>query len=196
LEIPAYVSHLQYPDDTLFVGEDCVENLWSMKAILRWFELISGVKVNFFKSKLFGIYLEDGFLDLAASTFLKCRIGKLPFIYLGLLVGENPRLESTSKPVIDVVKNRLSSWINRYVSLGGRVVLINSVLSEIPTFYLSFLKMPTRVWIILLAIQMNFLWGGTLGKSKISWVKWENVCRSKKQGGLGVKDLRIMNISL
>jgi hypothetical protein len=35
------VSHLQYADDTLFIGEACVENLWAMKAILRWFELIS-----------------------------------------------------------------------------------------------------------------------------------------------------------
>ncbi|PNX93719.1 ribonuclease H [Trifolium pratense] len=77
------LSHLQYADDTLFIGEACVKNLWCMKAILRWFELISGLKVNFHKSKLFGINLEDGFLDLAAS-FLKCRIGNFPFIYLDL----------------------------------------------------------------------------------------------------------------
>ncbi|MCH95804.1 RNA-directed DNA polymerase (Reverse transcriptase) [Trifolium medium] len=106
------VSHLQYVDDTLFIGEACVENLWCMKAILRWFELISGLKVNFYKSKLFGINLEDGFLDLAAS-FLKCKIGIFPFIYLGLPVGANPRRQSTWKPVIEVVKNRLSSWRNR-----------------------------------------------------------------------------------
>jgi hypothetical protein len=41
------VSLLQYADDTLFIGEACVENLWSMKAILKWFELVSGLKVNF-----------------------------------------------------------------------------------------------------------------------------------------------------
>ncbi|MCI21135.1 LINE-1 reverse transcriptase like, partial [Trifolium medium] len=35
------VSLLQYADDTLFIGEARVENLWAMKAILRWFELIS-----------------------------------------------------------------------------------------------------------------------------------------------------------
>ncbi|MCI39933.1 LINE-1 reverse transcriptase like, partial [Trifolium medium] len=52
------VSHLQYADDTLFIGETCVENLWCMKAILRWFELISGLKVKFHKSKLYGINLE------------------------------------------------------------------------------------------------------------------------------------------
>lgn len=29
------ISHLQYADDTIFIGETCVDNLWSMKAILR-----------------------------------------------------------------------------------------------------------------------------------------------------------------
>lgn len=29
---------------------------------------------------------------------------------------------------------------NKYVSLGGRIVLLNSVLNAMPIFYLSFLK--------------------------------------------------------
>lgn len=36
--------------------------------------------------------------------------------------------------------------------------------------------------------------GGT--KKKYHLVKWENICKSKKKGGLGIKDLRRMNISL
>jgi hypothetical protein len=73
-------------------------------------------------------------------------VGKFPFIYLGLPVGANPRKESTWEPVIEVLQRRLHSWQNRFVSLGGRVILINSVLAAIPLFYLSFLKMPTKVW--------------------------------------------------
>jgi hypothetical protein len=41
------ISHLQYADDTLCIGEASVENLWTMKAILRGFELASGLKVIF-----------------------------------------------------------------------------------------------------------------------------------------------------
>jgi hypothetical protein len=47
-ELP--VSHLQYADDTVFIGKATVENLWTMKAVLRGFELVSGLKVNFWKS--------------------------------------------------------------------------------------------------------------------------------------------------
>ncbi|GAU51438.1 hypothetical protein TSUD_413380, partial [Trifolium subterraneum] len=164
------VSHLQYADDTLFIGEACVENLWTMKAILRWFELISGLKVNFFKSRLFGVNVENAFMDQAAS-FLHCKKGDFPFIYLGLPVGANPRRASTWDPVVKAIERRLMSWKNKYVSLGGRVVLINSVLAAIPIFYLSFLKLPNCVWKSIVKIQRNFLWGGVVGgSSKIPWL--------------------------
>jgi hypothetical protein len=122
------ISHLQYADDTIFIGEECVENLWCLKAVLRWFELMSGLKVNFEKSRLFCVNLDGPFLTEAAK-FLNCKIGSIPFIYLGLPIGANPRKEATWKPVIEVLHKRLNSWHNKYVSLGGSLVLINSVLA-------------------------------------------------------------------
>jgi hypothetical protein len=103
---------------------------------------------------------------------------------------------STWNPVLELIQRRLASWKNKYVSLGGRVVLLNSVLAAIPIFYLSVFKMPVGVWKKLVRLQRRFLWGGSAGASKICWVSWNDVCRPKKEGGLGVKDLRIMNISL
>jgi hypothetical protein len=123
-------------------------------------------------------------------------VGKFPFIYLGLPVGANPRKESTWEPVIEVLQRRLHSWQNRFVSLGGRLILINSVLAAIPLFYLSYLKMPTKVWRKIVMIQRKFLWGGSSNKAKLAWVKWVDVCRSKEDGGLGIRNLRLVNISL
>jgi hypothetical protein len=70
------------------------------------------------------------------------------------------------------------------------------VLAAIPLFYLSFLKIPIKVWKKIVSIQRNFLWGGSSNKVKVAWVKWSDVCRPKEEGGLGVRDLRLMNISL
>lgn len=41
------VSHLQYADDTVFVSSGKESNSWAMKWILRNFEILSGLKVNF-----------------------------------------------------------------------------------------------------------------------------------------------------
>jgi hypothetical protein len=72
------VSHLQYADDTLYIGEASVDNLWALKAILRGFEMASGLKVNFWKSDLIGINVSPTFLEMAC-TFLNCRLWSIPF---------------------------------------------------------------------------------------------------------------------
>jgi hypothetical protein len=98
--------------------------------------------------------------------------------------------------MLNVIRGRLGAWGNKYVSLGGRIVLINAVLSAIPTFYLSFLKMPKKVWKEIVKIQRVFLWAGLSKLTKTCWVKWDVICKPKKEGGLGVRDLRLVNISL
>jgi hypothetical protein len=128
------VSILQYADDTLYVGETSVDNLWALKAVLRGFEMASGLKVNFWKSCLVGVNVSNDFLGMA-SDFLNCRLGSLPFKYLGLPVGANPRLSTTWRPMVDAIKTRLCSWGNKHISFSGRIVLINAVLNSLPVFF-------------------------------------------------------------
>ncbi|GAU29935.1 hypothetical protein TSUD_360500 [Trifolium subterraneum] len=83
------VSHLQYADDTIFLGEASVENLWTLKTILCCFEMASGLKVNYVKSSVIGVNVSSDFLNLA-ERFLHCSVGSIPFTYLELPVGANP----------------------------------------------------------------------------------------------------------
>lgn len=189
------VTHLQYAEDTLCIGKATVENLSAMKSILRGFEMVSGLKINFFKSSLIGVNVREDFMEMACN-FLNCSRGSVPFNYLGLPVGANGRSMSTWEPLVETLSRRLNSSGYKYISFGGRIVLLNSVLNSIPIFYLSFLKMPDKVWRKIVRVQREFLWGGVGGGKKISWVKWETVCQHKKRGGLGVKDIRVMNVSL
>ncbi|WJX91754.1 hypothetical protein P8452_73481 [Trifolium repens] len=157
--------------------------------------MVSGLKVNFWKSSLMGVNVSNDFLRLA-SIFLNCKIGVVPFKYLGLPVGANIRRALTWEPLISSLRKRLGNWNNKFVSLGGRIVLLNSVLNAIPIFYLSYLKIPVLVWKQVRRIQREFLWGARNGNKKINWVKWEDVCKPKTLGGLGVRDIRAVNISL
>lgn len=67
-----------------------MENLWVIKAVLQWFELASGLKINFHNSSVVGVNIHADFLNMAAG-FPHCRIGSIPFRYLGLPMGANPR---------------------------------------------------------------------------------------------------------
>ena len=107
-----------------------------------------------------------------AERFLYCKVGSVPFTYLGLPVGANPCLEKTWHPLLNLLSSRLDSWGNRYVSLGGRVVLLNYVLNAIPIFYMSVMKMPVLVWKKIVRIQREFLWGGAKRSRSIPWVSW------------------------
>jgi hypothetical protein len=138
------ITHLQYADDTLCIGETSMENLWTLKVILKGFKLSSGLKVNFWKSCLIGINVEDSFME-SACTFLNCIRGSIPFKYLGLPVGASPRRISTREPMVEKIRRKLNSWGNKHIIFGGRLDLINSVLNSIPIFFMSFLKMSSQV---------------------------------------------------
>ncbi|GAU42656.1 hypothetical protein TSUD_398610 [Trifolium subterraneum] len=139
---PISVSHLQFADDTLILGVKSWANVRALRAVLVLFETMSGLKVNFNKNMLVGVNIPDSWLGEAASA-LCCKVGKLPFLYLGLPIGGDPRRLFFWEPVLTRLKKRLSGWKSRFLSFGGRLVLLKSVLTSLPVFALSFFKAPS-----------------------------------------------------
>jgi len=45
-------------------------------------------------------------------------------------------------------------------------------------------------------IQRSFLWGWDCEDKKITWIKWDNLCKPKVEGGLGIRDIKNFNIAL
>ncbi|XP_058770098.1 uncharacterized protein LOC131643795 [Vicia villosa] len=189
------VRILQFADDTVIVGSGCWQNLWTVKTIFRGFELISGMKVNFSKSKIYGMNLQESFME-SASQFLTCCRDDLPFKFLGIMVGSNPRRCASWSGVVSSLKKKLSVWKVRLLSIGGRVTLLNSVLSSIPIYTMSFFKAPVKIIKDIITIQSRFLWGGNIEKKSIAWVSWYNICKPKEEGGLGVKHIGYFNKAL
>ncbi|GAU51587.1 hypothetical protein TSUD_414310 [Trifolium subterraneum] len=136
-EAPVSVSHLQFADDTLLMGTKSWANVRALRAALVLFESMSGLKVNFNKSLLVGVNIPDSWLGEAASA-LSCRVGKIPFLYLGLSIGGDPRRISFWEPMLDRLKSRLSGWQSRFLSFGGRLILLKSVLTFLPVYRNNF----------------------------------------------------------
>ncbi|GKV04742.1 hypothetical protein SLEP1_g16855 [Rubroshorea leprosula] len=135
------VSHLQFADDTVFFGEASEDNIKGVKTIMRIFELASGLKINFGKSHLMGVGVAESWQTEMAYR-LHCKEGELPFVYLGIPIGGNNRRKSMWQPMVQSVERKLASWKGRYLSMGGRITLINSVLSSLPVFLMSAYLIP------------------------------------------------------
>lgn len=70
------VAILQYADDTLFLGEDTRQNAFTLKSIMRCFELASGLRVNFHKSSLVTVAV-DCREERVLAAILNCRVMKM-----------------------------------------------------------------------------------------------------------------------
>lgn len=128
-----------------------------------------GLDVNLFQCFLYGVKVDEDFLS-AASIFLCRKANSLPFTFLGIPVGCNHRTPFAWKSVVQKLKNKLSVWKVCFLSIGGRITLINSVLNSIPIYFLSFYKIPKIVLQQLIKIQHEFLWSNGLDSRGISWV--------------------------
>ncbi|GKV23016.1 hypothetical protein SLEP1_g32806 [Rubroshorea leprosula] len=137
------VSHLQFADDTIFFGEASEDNIRVVKSIMRVFEMASGLKINFGKSQLLGVEVDDDWKTRMACI-LCCKEGKFPFKYLGVPVGGNHRRIAMWQPLLRSFRKKLSSWKGKHLSIGGRIMLINSVLSSLPVFLMSIFKIPSE----------------------------------------------------
>jgi hypothetical protein len=59
-----------------------------------------------------------------------------------------------------LLKRRLPSWKRMYLSKGGRVTLIKSTLTNLPTYLLSLFPIPANVPNRIEKLQRDILWGG------------------------------------
>ena len=115
------ISHLQFADDTLLMGAKSLGNIRILKFLLRLFEFTYGLKVNFHKSMLYWINVSDSWLHEAASV-MHCKHGRLPFLYLGLPIGGDPRKIFFWYPLVERIKKRLSGWKSRNLSMGACLI--------------------------------------------------------------------------
>ncbi|RVW50857.1 Transposon TX1 uncharacterized 149 kDa protein [Vitis vinifera] len=157
------VSHLQFADDTILFANPREEELQTLKSLLLVFGQISGLKVNLDKSF------------------------RLAILYLGLPLGGNPTACGFWDPVIERISRRLDGWQKAYLSFGGRITLLHSCLSHIPSYFLSLFKIPASVAAKIERMQRDFLWSGVGEGKRDHLVRWEAVCKPRVIGvwGLG-----------
>ena len=113
--------------------------------------------------------------------------------YLGL-----PSIIGKSKIEVFVeikerVGRKLSRWKEKILSIGGREVLIKAVAQAIPTYTMSCFQLPKGLCDEIESMMKRFLWGQ---ESKVAWVSWKKLCKSKLKGGMGFRNLQAFNLAM
>ena len=177
-----------YTDDTILFMEHDLDKARNLKLLLSAFEQMSGLKINFHKSELFcfgeAVEAAGDYADLFG-----CAHGQFPIKYLGIPIHYRRRTIAGWKHVEERLEKRSSSWKVKLLSVGGWLVLINSVLINMVLYMFSFFQLPKGVLQRLAYFRSRFFWQGDGEKKKYRLAKGSVVHRPKDQGGLGIHDL-------
>lgn len=163
---------------------------------LKLYENSSGQKVNPSKSNF--LISKNAPSRVARSitriTGFRQQLGTIT--YLGVPLRQGKSLVADYKPLIEKVSGRIGSWSSRLLSQAGRVTLINSVLCSIPVYLAAAASIPKSTINYIECLCVGFLWGSSEGRQRRHWVPWNVIQRPILEGGLGVRSIWHVQLSL
>lgn len=94
------------------------------------------------------------------------------------------------EPLLVKIRKRFLRWTNKAFSFAGRLQLIISVIGSITNFWCSAFCLPQRSIDEIESMCSAFLWSGSPNVTTKAKISWDEVCKSKKEGGLRVRRIK------
>jgi hypothetical protein len=116
--------------------------------------------------------------------------------YLGLpsFIGKS-KIHSFNS-IKDRVQQRLNNWKIKFLFQAGKEILLKAVVRAIPTNSISVFLILITLCRDLKGMMQRFWWGHMANDSRVHWMSWERMGRSKSRAGLGFKDLIMFSKAL
>jgi hypothetical protein len=102
------VVSLQYADDTILFSNPDEFYLRNLKSCLIWFENLSGMRINYHKSELISLNMQEEQVHRAAHIF-SYPVGSLPLKYLGMPLHYDKLKRGDIQPLVDKILKRVAS---------------------------------------------------------------------------------------
>jgi hypothetical protein len=179
-----------YADDAALFINPSQQELQVTNHILQIFADVSGLKTNLAKTQCYPIQCQEINLDFIALSGHEA--SSFPCIYLGLPMHIRNPSKMGMQPLLQKVGDRLLGWKRKFMSYPGRELLVKTVLSSIPTHFLTVFKLGKWILKGIDHFRRSFLWKGADPnriKGGQCLVNWQTYTMPRKWGGLGIKDL-------
>jgi hypothetical protein len=140
------ISHVLFVNDVLILGARKIEYWMTLKSILSKFYDATRMAINCHKS-VFLLQNTDKIFKHNATSVFDIKIENLDqgMKYLGFFLKPNKYRVNDWLWLLKKIEKRIGNWAFRWLSLGGRLTLANSVLHSIHVYWLNLVKLPSSV---------------------------------------------------
>ncbi|XP_042477679.1 uncharacterized protein LOC122059038 [Macadamia integrifolia] len=188
-------AHILFADNIFIFSNASSRYVCNLRDFLLKYHEFSRQSINFEKSKLFLGKIASSCKQSIDAT-LGIPICNFTTRYLGVEIFKGRVKKEALLPVMDRMKGRLAGWKGKLLSMAGKVELVRFMISSIPNHSFAVYWWPSSLLTTMERWMRKFIWLGVLNTSKAITVKWDALCKPKKEGGLGIRRLRDTNKAL
>lgn len=150
-------------------------NITSIKIMLDFLQIyhkVLGQKINIGKIQFLVEAQTSPILILVVTGF---RHQSSPFKYLGVPIFQGRWKIEFFDDLVSTTTAKIDGWASKLLSKGGKLILINHVLRNMPIYHLLACIVPKWVIEKLESRYYCFLWGIYQGRKKKKWKSWETL---------------------
>ncbi|XP_062104535.1 uncharacterized protein LOC133815746 [Humulus lupulus] len=186
------LNHLCFTDDVLLFCLGDFKSIYRMLQGLKHFSQSPGLLPSKEKTSIYCSNMTENEVQrvMQISGFHK---NSLPFTYLGIPICAKKIPAAECEVILERMVQRIRVWSSRNLSYAGRATLVNSVLMAIHSYWAQVMIIPKKILHRVNAICRNYFWKGTVDSTSSGQVAWEDMCRPKKEGGLGFRRITKWN---
>ena len=140
------ILHLLFVDDILIMTNASVNEWLEIQSLLAVFCNATGLMINSQKTSFYQFGVQPVVLD-SIIFFFPYEVNNIAngFKYLGYTLKDDRFKAEDWDWLLSKYENRINHWCNRWLTLGGHLVLVKVVLESQPVYWLALANIPSSV---------------------------------------------------
>lgn len=189
------ITHTLFLDDVIIFGNNSYVEWRRYYDIFNMFCRASSMVISAAKSSFISLtdhidYRVQGLFPFHSSTLEE------GFKYLGFTLKPNCYEIMESRWLLTRIDQKIGKQSNRWLSIGGRLMLAKASLEGLLVDWISLYKFPRTIMHGIKKRLCSFIWSGPRDDNKYHLEIWDSLSRPKSMEGWGLLNLDIFSMAL